>query len=670
MKGLHHLKHASGLLLLAALLAFCVLQTWHTDRCARQMEAHFIAVDAETATPRFFLNPDSYAWLSHARDWLNESGFRKRWTNMDNVPVGREFHWSQSLIWGIAGLAKGFQMAGIADNQPHAIELAGIWIMPLCQLLCFGLLALWMGRRIGWWAATLFCLLGVTAYPLRHLFHPLEPDHHGIQIMAMLGCLAGLTFGRFGWCKPQNDEYPQAKRDFILSGMAGSIACWIGGTVFLWELAVIGAVALFALPFMQGSGGGGRKMIPHLWRVWGLSGAIGCLFFWGLEYAPNHMAMRLEVNHPLYALTFLGLGETFRFLAMWSSDWSTQGIAWRDRVAGSGGIILAGILPLCILFGPDAWFWPRTAALETLHKYFILEFRSPLEKPFPAMLASLWEQFGLFFLIPAWLLIRYAFEKQEPQRTLWATLLIALLMAGGMTLWLWRWSYLLAALFIWSAAMLATQLRHTSGWRKWGGICVLGTCLLGALWDGYARIQEERASATATAPDEWWGEAAAFKRLAVLWTQALGPAEVRWAGWFPNTPTIYYFTGQSSLASYYWENKPGIEAECRLFADSIYASAAKAIIQERGLTHFAWHPTTTTPLIFDTCKHGDINLRRTRQTLGARLNPQLPAALNWLAYQPAISQETIGFSIQKPDKTFQSFPLGWQLYAIQSGVLQ
>jgi hypothetical protein len=54
-----------------------------------------------------------------------------------------------------------------------------------------------------------------------------------------------------------------------------------------------------------------------LWKLWSLVTAGGSLFFYLLEYFPNHMGMRLEVNHPLYALAWLGGGWIIYEATLW-----------------------------------------------------------------------------------------------------------------------------------------------------------------------------------------------------------------------------------------------------------------------------------------------------------------------------------------------------------------
>lgn len=78
-------------------LAFALLVvflTLHTDRAARSFSA--CAVPPNTIQgipePRFFLETDSYVWLSHARDLVASGGWRLRHTFMDNAPYGRPMY--------------------------------------------------------------------------------------------------------------------------------------------------------------------------------------------------------------------------------------------------------------------------------------------------------------------------------------------------------------------------------------------------------------------------------------------------------------------------------------------------------------------------------------------------------------------------------------------------
>jgi hypothetical protein len=666
MKRFFH--RAAPVLFLAVLAAAIGVQAWHTDACARAMDGLFPGArkGAGTTEPRYFTVPDAYAWLCHARDFLREPGWRKRWTHMDNPPQGRPMHWSQSYIWGIAGLARAFEACGIADSREEALELGGVWIGPLLQWLCLALLCGWLWRRWGAWSALAFAAMGASMAALR--FHPLEPDHHGLQAMAVVACWAGLAFGRFGWVAPGTDEGAKARRDFRASGIAGGMACWIGGTAWLWCWGGVMAAALIGLQAFGGGGGAGRRAEAGLWRRWGGAGAGACLFFWALEYAP-HFEMRLEANHPLHALAFLGAGEVFFRLAGMRAEGRA---GWRDWLAIGAGLAGMALLPVCIVFGPEAWFWPKSASLAMLHRHFIMEFHSPLDGLRPSEWAGTWlrETSGLL-LAPLPLLFLYATERREPQRTAEAATLLWWLASLGLFLWMWRWCVPFAAAGAWTVATAAGMARGAARWHRWPVVaCVAGMLAWGgaeAAW----RWRKESRTAAGEEEAPAWGEAAAVKRLIRRWAEKWPAAEgedVRWVGWMGDAPALAYFTGQASLGSFYWENRDGLAAEHAFFADARGGRRAEAIARERGLTRLAQLRDTTAPFLHDSCANANFDVWRSKRTLGQAVLSAPKDLPPWLHSRSGVAQETPGFTLQVPSSgLFRTFPTPWELHEIVFG---
>ena len=464
------LHRAAPAIFLALLAAALGVQAWHTDACARAMDQRFLCFgQTEDADMRFFTSPDAYAWLCHARDFLREPGWRKRWTYMDNAPFGRPLHWSQPPIWTLAGFSRLFRLAG--RNEQKALELSGVCVMPLFAWLLAGTLGVWLGRKRGWTAAALFAALFLFsgAEPLREVFHPLAPDHHGMQLLSALACWAGLAFGRFG-CSRGAAETRETRRCFAASGLWGAFACWLGASAWMWMWAVIAFSALAAMRFCGGNGGAGRRTDADAWRVWGLSAAAGILLFWAVEYAP-HFEMRLEAIHPLHALAAAGFGEVMRFLSRLRRDWSAGETTRADRWLAAAGLAGALALPACVLVGPEAWFWPKTACMRMLHAHFIAEFLSPAARE--AWWKDLPGTVRWLGLVPVWMLLLWAFERREPERTASAARWVLVLGAGALGCWMYRWQPFFCGALALAAADLAGCLRAERGWRRWTGAAAL-----------------------------------------------------------------------------------------------------------------------------------------------------------------------------------------------------
>src|SRR5207249_56658 len=137
-------------------------------------------------------------------------------------------------------------------------------------------------------------------------------DHHGLHNAAILACILGLAMGGMGWTARIGElqanlaerfpAYRTARRWFLLAGVAAAAGLWVSAVTMSIALAGLGlgAISLFCIF--------GRRLTsvaestPDLWRWWGYSAAASSVFFYLLEYFPHHLAMRLEVNHPLYSL--------------------------------------------------------------------------------------------------------------------------------------------------------------------------------------------------------------------------------------------------------------------------------------------------------------------------------------------------------------------------------
>ena len=124
--------------------------------------------------------------------------------------------------------------------------------------------------------------------------------------------------------------------------------------------------------------------------------------------------------------------------------------------------------------------------------------------------------------------------------------------------------------------------------------------LLDGLYSDFARLRLENGISTATAIPPDWIEYNLKKRNALQWGLAAGTNAWRFAGMAPQAPLLYYYSGIPSVASYYWENAAGWQAEATLLADgSPDAGQAKAIARERGLTHIVTVKRSSFPALYD-----------------------------------------------------------------------
>ena len=579
---------AVGAVLIAVHVAVFTL---HTDRCARALDARVINAAPGLTAPRFFLDNDSYAWLAHARDLAESGAGRLRHTFMDNAPYGRPMHWSHPLLWGIRSLSALFMQI---NSWPlaRALDLAGIWIMPSFQFVVFTGLFCAFRRKLGWGAAGLFVWLGLALEPLFSVFYPLKPDHHGLQVYAALLAFVCLYFGGLGWTSEAPPPVPAgrafqalglpgragARRWFAAAGLLGAISLWLGATVWTLAFAVATAVAATVLPPFAPAAGSGRRYAPELWRIWAGTGIAASAGFYLLEYAPQHLHMRLEVNHPVYWLTWLGVAESLIFVAR-APAWRF----WRGRAAHEWALVLPAALaaaaaPALILFGPADWHLLRDPVTYQWNDRFVAEFEPGLTFAVRKARDFIWPAFGLLPVAVGALLGRKSVRLPIPRAFGLYVLLFGLLFLRQLR-WLPFFIVPLAAF-----AVLLVNQHLAAGKRSWLAPALAGALLLNAALADRSRWQIESSAALAIDTPEIWGRALAAKHTALRIGLAAGTNEWRMIGTTDDAPALYYFTGIPSVASFYWENVAGWQAEIEFYCDAPAGTRARELAAERGLT--------------------------------------------------------------------------------------
>jgi len=607
----------AGLALLAAHIA---LFTLHTDRAARAFERTLVPPNTipGMAEPRFFLDNDAYAWMAHTRDLMASGDWRIRHTFMDNAPYGRDMHWSHLLIWSLRGIATAI-MAVAGWPAARAVELAGVWIMPIFQFICLGAFFVVLSKKLGWIPAALFCGLFLSLNGFVWGFHPMRPDHHGLQLCFVLGAFLCLQFGGMGWTRtpaPKADsalsafrglslpDVPEARRWFAAAGALGGLALWVGATIWMFALVAMAAAAAAVLPLWRKSPRAEETYRPGLWRRWAWTGCAVGAFFYLLEYAPDHFAMRLEVNHPWFWIFWLGIAECLGMAGKMDAGFGGKTWNRKDRLLGMLGALAVLSLPLAIALGPPEWHQMREPVLQRLHARFIEEFRSLGSALGGTSLSSfLYLQLGLLPLaLPwaGWLAWKSGPAAAQRRRILLPSLVFAALFLG-LYLWQQRWGFFLAGGLAWLAmAALSDDLSTTSPARtRRGAGWIAAAALLANIFaaDGM-RLRSERLASTSESVIPAWVQSCVMKRMALQFGQAAGPERWRMIGLAAEAPMLYYFAGIQTVASYYWENAEGWKAESAFFADAPAGRSARDIARARGLTHVCISLSPELPKLF------------------------------------------------------------------------
>ena len=645
---------APGLAGMALLAVWFGGVSWATDAGIRKFERNTVVDPSRPADPqpwrnaRFFIDPDSYCWLSYVRELRETGAWRLRFTHADNAPYGREMHWSHLPIWSLMGLSRLLETAGCPPDT--ALELAGRILLPMFGLVFFSTLFLALGTRLGWRIAAV--TTATLAVMVQWNFHTLRPDHHGFQLAFSAGMWLCLAFGGMGWVRsnrtpdagrgPFDAPAPDAARKwFIAAGILGGLGLWLGATVFLFGLAAIAFGAAFSLLLLRPPAGReGAQLHPALWRFWGFSGALTALVFYAVEYAPRHMGMRLETNHPLYALCWLGTAECLFAIARWRIE--RRRPAAKNLALLAAAVSAGAALPLLQIAGPAAWFIPRAELMLRLHAHHINEFWTLF-----TVAGSRWplvflHAFGLPVLagIGAAVLFfrgRLSFSQQ--------TLLLPLgglsLLFVGLYLWQIRWAlFVLAAALLFTAffmAALVEQIRTACpapGLRAF--LAVLAALFIFHFADAAWRIvvpivrvfRVERIDPAWLTP--------LLQRNLMIQLRAQGrplrfmlPAEL--------APAAHYFRAGDAIGSLYWENLDGLAAATAFFGDPLPGARAREIARERGITHVLMNNGAGDAVMFYQMATGASDHPGASRTVGgatARAGTPVPA---WLRSEPELN---------------------------------
>lgn len=577
---------------------------WMTDRGIRRVEA---CATLSPSTPdaaepwrarRFFIDPDSYEWLSFARDLRASSRFRVRRTLADNAPDGREVHWAQLPIWMLAGMSWALERVGGLE-PPLALELAGRALMPAVGFLFSASVFLFLSRRGGLFFAFLAAV--PMAVCTQYNFHALRPDHHGFQIAFIVALLLCLLEGGMGWigvcasgekCGAADlPSHRSARRHFIWAGVFSGMALWLGATVFEFSLLAVAIGMALILGFARAKDGDGAVLCPDLFRWWGACGAATSLIFYLMEYAPSHFAMRLEANHPLHALCLLGTAECLRAIARWKQNRASFG--WKDALPAAAGFLAAATLPALMVFGPQEWYYPRSPVMLRLHGRFIMEFRSLWEsgawsnhfENIPLLLAG--GAVGVMSAVFLWR-ERIPFSRRGPLQLLCFAALAFFSLSCGQVRWVQFLHPCLVLLvaFGWAATCDGRCGPFSSRAGRWG--CALAGLLALAPTAGSAagQIRAVRQLNRVERMSDVWLRMMLQRNFLLEAKAAVSPDRpLRWMMPVEMAPAAYYFGAGSAVGSLYWENVAGMKTTAEFFGDPLPGSRAYQIAGERGLTH-------------------------------------------------------------------------------------
>lgn len=625
-------------LLVAALLLLHTLAV--RDYLAR-MDAKGLRGAATASTPLKQIVPVIYTdvqmWTLNALDLQEQGGARVRFTKSDNAPLGREVHWSSLLTWVIAGAG---ELRHRATGEPLSLatERSLVWIN--CALLGGLALALsaWAAHRAGAGAGVLVALGMIGHRDFYDGFSPGYVDHHGLITTAVFGLMLGAVFMGGGWWRaagPGVTLLPVSRA----SARRGAVASALGGAVGLWLSA---ASAIPAIGFVAAAGvvagwGWGRsarregaEFDADLWRLWGRVGAVGSLFFYLLEYAPAHLGMRLEVNHPLYALAWWGGAEVVALLLEWrlAEPGSRSGSARRwvlpalAIAAAPVAIVIGGIKVFAV-------FDPFVGRLST----FVLE---GMSLPTLVRLTG-WDIFFAHInesLLPALPAVALLALRGTRDRLALGFVVVATFGFVAEACYSVRfWQNSAGPQLCLTLVMLTALTREWSARARW--LLVAGTAAGLFLPVTLTRVLDMRESLlrhTVTRLDL----APALHRDIASALRASQPAGDIVLLACPSTSTgIGYYGRFKTVGTLYWENYAGLRAAAEIFCATSEAEA-RAKLAARHVTHLALTSDEDFLRDFFTLLRPDAPAAEFERTFGQQLfvRQQLPVWLRVLPYAP------------------------------------
>lgn len=525
--------------------------------------------------PQLYLDPDAYMWVRHAREVTEGNTWRVRWTHFDNHPEGRAVHWSNGFIWYLVGLGKIWEVT-IGLPPVQALEQASIWANPILYFIFITASGFLIWRHWGAVAAVIWMLL-LTALPTtQRSFMAASPDHHGVSLMAASFLLLAVALG--GGAGQRKDP----RLGILMGSIAGAVGLWIAAFTGAAMLGLAGLAGLLVILLSR------REEISadtvSWWRTWSGWGAGMSLGFYLLEYFPHHLGWRLEVNHPLYALAWLGGGELLALLAKgrMTGKWLSPMLLVRCVLATLG--VLA--LPITIMVGREAVYLPFSQEVWRMHD-FIMEFKPLVWKEWWKHVIALLSSTLVLLLGVLIVRLRLGAILRRKDRSALKMTAVGLVAAIALLLpvyWQTRW---MGPVLIVGMVAIVPII----GWLvRQGGSIAQVTLGLAVLTAGAFDVHQSRHfGKMAGVFAEFQGFPFFGARHLILHDmgQAIaqtteGPPVIMGSPW-PSMVTAFAAEGHC-LGSLYWENEPGVTAAMNIWTATSFEEAAPLFLRH-GVTH-------------------------------------------------------------------------------------
>jgi len=511
---------------------------------------------------------DALHWIMMAQQMAQEGTWRLRHVDYDNAPFGREVHWSQFLLWWLNGLG---HLLSAVNGMPlgAAIEAAGIWALAPLQLAALLFLPFIFLRHLGFVGSGLLAIGLGSTYSISNLFMVGATDHHGLVAVALLVSLLYLVlaFLRIG-----SDNRP-LRRMVLASGLWMASAIWISAATALPCIGgVFAGILLFIVLEKE------AVILAQTSRcvlLWCAVVGVASIGFYLLEYFPGNMGMRLEVNHPIYAVSILSFGCLTRQLVAFKGKASFAAVL-RDwpRLTLCFALLCLLLSPVALMvFRSREVFIPSDPFLYRLHKEFIHEFKPFLSwltvQPLDDLVLSL----SPLLLVPAFCVILLRCAR------LTASDRLAIFVAMGAPLPMILLSYLQIRWFSISVVLLIpamllvylilrrTRLPHevTDRWVRIAGVTLIVFFTIQLPQRSIRFISSGPLDFASTHSAESlvmiYARDIAYRLKAIAGNDPVvvlsGPTSSTW---------LIYFGGLRGVGTLYWENVEGLTAAGRTYS--------------------------------------------------------------------------------------------------------
>ena len=520
-------------------------------------------------------NNRGYQWIAETQQMFAQHEWRVRHIDYENAPFGRDVHAASPYRWWL-GLLAWFEHRISGRPVGISVERAALFADPLFHWLFLIGTTVFVARRFGSVPATVMAVGLATLYPFAGGFLPGIPDDHGFARACALWSILPLLAGIAGDDSPE--KRAQKSRPFFLAGVAGGMGLWIDAASETPVLVGIAAGGLLAAWVTLGVGNanksGDRETPP--WRWWALAGAITCLAAYLIEYFPAHMDFRLQVNHPLYGLAWLGAGELIERFAAWRNGKTFLG---KNRWLGvTVAIVAVAALPVAMmregnqlivsgdLLSTKLTNLPGGAVAKNIFSWVgndgLTGAVAGTLLPFLLIVPGLW-----------WL-----FRRQAPERTR-ASLAMALgpvLVAVAFACFQLRWwNAADSVLLVFLVPSAVVEVRRVGMWAGVGiaalapGIVQLVPSLKSGNGIEFTRVEVE----------------ALLERGVAHWIADHGSAGGAVVLLPPDRTTSWCFHGGfRGIGTANWENRDGLTATVRIVTATT-AEQAQELIRQRGVTH-------------------------------------------------------------------------------------